>query len=278
MNAVSVTEKQILPRPPVKWAGGKSQLLEQFELLFPRTEYSLYLEPFVGGGAVFFHLQPEKAVLIDSSEELINFYLTVRNHLEELLIDLRKHENKAEYYYRIRALNPEELSPVGRASRFLYLNKTGYNGLWRVNRQGKHNVPFGRYKNPKIVDEPNLRLVSEALKRAEIICGDFSLALDHAKAGAIVYLDPPYHPVSATASFTSYTAENFGEEEQKRLAEVFRELDRKGCLVMLSNSDTEFVRGLYSGYNITTVHAKRAINCRADRRGPVKELVIRNYS
>lgn len=231
----------------------------------------------MGGGAVFFHLQPEEAVLIDSNAELINFYRTLRDCLPELLYDLQKHKNEAQYYYQVRALDPETLSPVQRASRFLYLNKTGYNGLWRVNRQGKHNVPFGRYKNPKIADEASLRAASEALKKAEIICGDFSLVLEHAQPGAFVYLDPPYDPLSSTSSFTSYTAENFGEEEQKRLAEVFRELDKRGCLVMLSNSDTEFIRRLYAGYDIQTVYARRAINCRAERRGAISELVIRNY-
>ncbi|AEG16007.1 DNA adenine methylase [Desulfofundulus kuznetsovii DSM 6115] len=270
--------KEEKPRPPVKWAGGKSQLILQFEPLFPKREYSLYVEPFVGGGAIFFHLLPPRAVLIDSNDELINFYLVVRDNLEALLQDLRRHENTAEYYYRIRALDPGQLTPVERASRFLYLNKTGYNGLWRVNSQGKHNVPFGRYKNPKIVDEPNLRLVSEALKRAEIICGDFSRVLDCADRGAFVYLDPPYHPLSETANFTSYTPDAFGEDDQRRLAEVFRELDRKGCLVMLSNSDTPFIRELYKNYDIQVVYAKRAINCRADKRGPISELVIRNYS
>ncbi|WP_165859218.1 MULTISPECIES: DNA adenine methylase [Desulfofundulus] len=270
--------KEESPRPPVKWAGGKSQLIPQFEPLFPKREYSLYVEPFVGGGAVFFHLLPPRAVLIDSNDELINFYLVVRDDLEALLQDLRRHENTAEYYYRIRALDPGQLTPVERASRFLYLNKTGYNGLWRVNSRGQHNVPFGRYKNPKIVDEPNLRLVSVALKRAEIICGDFSRILDCTAPGAFVYLDPPYHPLSETANFTSYTPDAFGEDDQRRLAEVFRELDRRGCLVMLSNSDTPFIRELYKNYDIQVVYAKRAINCRADKRGPIAELVIRNYS
>ncbi|MCS5697335.1 DNA adenine methylase, partial [Desulfofundulus thermocisternus] len=180
--------KEESPRPPVKWAGGKSQLIPRFEQLFPKREYTLYVEPFVGGGAVFFHLLPPRAVLIDSNDELINFYLVVRDNLEALLQDLRRHENTAEYYYRIRALEPGQLTPVERASRFLYLNKTGYNGLWRVNSRGQHNVPFGRYKNPKIVDEPNFRLVSGALKRAEIICDDFSRVLDCADRGAFVYL------------------------------------------------------------------------------------------
>ncbi len=265
------------PRPPVKWAGGKGQLILQFEPLFPKREYGLYIEPFVGGGAVFFHLLPSRAILIDSNDELINFYHVVRNDLEALLGDLRKHENTAEYYYRIRALDPEQLTPVERASRFLYLNKTAYNGLWRVNSRGKHNVPFGRYKNPRIMDETNLRLVSRVLKDAEILCDDFSRVLEYAGPDAFVYMDPPYHPLSETADFTSYTPDAFGEDDQRRLAEVFRKLDLIGCLVMLSNSDTPFIRGLYKGYDVQVVYARRAINCRADKRGPVPELVIRNY-
>jgi len=175
-------------------------------------------------------------------------------------------------------MEPEQMDPVARALRFLYLNKTAYNGLWRVNRQGRHNVPFGRYKNPKIVDETNLRAVSEALKKAEILLDDFSRVLDFARCGDFVYCDPPYHPVSRTADFTDYTAESFGLEDQKRLAQVFRELDQRGCLVMLSNSDTAFVRDLYVGYDVRVVYAKRAINCQAEGRGPISELVIRNYS
>lgn len=273
----SLCQQELKPKPPVKWAGGKSQLITQFEPLFPRKEYDLYIEPFLGGGAVFFHLLPPRAVLIDNNEELINFYLVVRDNLEELLNDLKTHKNTPEYYYRIRALDSEKLSRVRRASRFLYLNKTAYNGLWRVNRRGKHNVPFGRYKNPKIVDEPNLRLVRKVLKQAQLICGDFSRVLDFVCRETFVYLDPPYYPVSATANFTGYTSSAFGPEEQKRLAGVFRELDKRGCLVMLSNSDTPFIRDLYSGYNIQVVHARRAINCRPERRGPITELVIRNY-
>ncbi len=265
------------PKPPVKWAGGKTGLIPQFEPLFPKKEFTLYAEPFVGGGAVFFHLLPSKSILIDSNEELINFYLVVRDNLEELLTDLKNHKNRKEHYYSIRALDPQALSPVERASRFLYLNKTAYNGLWRVNSQGKHNVPFGRYKNPKIVDEVNLRLVSEALRAADVLCDDFSRVLDFARAGTFVYLDPPYYPLSDTANFTGYTADAFGAQDQERLAGVFRELDRRGCLVMLSNSDTPFIRQLYSGYDIQVVYARRAINCRADRRGPITELVIRNY-
>jgi len=263
-------------RPPIKWAGGKGQLIPQFEPLFPDRIDSL-VEPFVGGGAVFFHLRPRQAVLSDNNEELINFYLVVKNKLESLLLDLRRHKNTAEYYYQVRALEPDSLTDVQRASRFLYLNKTGYNGLWRVNRKGRHNVPYGRYKNPKIADEENLRKVSAVLQGAEIKCADFSHVLDIARRGMFVYMDPPYHPLSDTANFTSYTAESFREEDQRRLAGVFQELDRRGCLVMLSNSDNAFIRELYVDYNITVVTAKRAINCWPEGRGPITELVIRNY-
>ena len=262
----------------MKWAGGKGGLLPQLAPLFPGRPWELYVEPFVGGGAVFFHLLPRRAVLIDHNPELINFYRVVRDELEALLEDLRRHRNAPDYYYRIRAQDPARLSPVQAASRFLYLNKTGYNGLWRVNSKGQHNVPFGRYKNPRIVDEPNLRQVSQALARAEILLGDFSLVLRYAGPGTFVYMDPPYDPLSETARFTAYTRDGFGPDDQRRLAEVFRELDRRGCLLMLNNSDTPFIRELYRGYDIRVVHARRAINCRGDGRGPVAELVIRNYA
>lgn len=265
------------PKPPVKWAGGKGQLISQFEPLFPKQNFNLYIEPFVGGGAVYFHLLPPAAIIIDNNPELINFYLVVRDNLEPLLVDLEKHQNNKEYYYRVRALNPNKMDAVSRASRFLYLNKTGYNGLWRVNKKGRHNVPFGQYKNPKIADKENLQQVSRVLQRAEIILGDFSKAVDFALPGAFIYLDPPYHPLSETANFTSYTSNSFGVNDQQRLAEVFKQLDEKGCQVMLSNSDTPFIRELYKGYDIKVVYARRAINCCAEKRGPISELVIRNY-
>lgn len=263
-------------KPPLKWAGGKTQLIQQFIPLLPSNIES-YAEPFFGGGAVFFALRPFKAFLMDNNQELINFYTVVRDHLEDLIDDLKKHVNTAEYYYRIRALDLSKLSNVERASRFLYLNKTGYNGLWRVNRQGKHNVPYGRYKNPHIFNEDNLKKVSEALANADIRCCDFAHVLDVAETGMFIYMDPPYHPLSETANFTSYTADAFNEDDQRRLADVCRQLDKMGCFVMISNSDTPFIRDLYDGFNITAVSARRAINCRADRRGPVNELVIRNY-
>lgn len=275
--AIYKIEQEIRAKPVIKWAGGKGQLLGQFARLLPR-KFNNYCEPFFGGGALFYYLSPKKAVLIDNNPELINFYTVVRDQLELLLADARKHKNDADYYYQVRALDPKNLTQVERASRFLFLNKTGYNGLWRVNRQGKHNVPFGRYRNPTIVDEDSLRRASAALRRAEIILGDFTEVLKKAQADDFIYFDPPYHPLSTTANFTDYTAESFGPSDQKRLAETFKALDQRGCYVMLSNSDTEFIRQLYAGYNIETVIAKRAINCRPDRRGPISELVIRNYN
>lgn len=265
-------------KPPIKWAGGKSQLIPQFIPLFPKYEYKVYIEPFVGGGAVFFHLLPKRAILIDNNPELINFYLVLRDNLEDLIESLKKHKNTSEYYYKIRSLKPEDLDPVSRASRFLYLNKTAYNGLWRVNSNGEFNVPYGRYKNPKILDEENLRIASSVLQGVEIIAGDFSLAGEYIEKNTFIYFDPPYHPISKTANFTGYTVNSFNEEEQKRLAKFFREMDKRGCLLMLSNSDTDFIRELYKDYDIQIVKARRAINCRADRRGPITELVIRNYT
>lgn len=270
--------EQDKPKPSVKWAGGKNQLLSQFEPLFPDKEFDLYIEPFVGGGAVFFHLLPRKAILIDNNFELINFYKVVRDSLEELLSDLGKHENTPDYYYEIRAVDVNKLDEIQRASRFLYLNKTSYNGLWRVNRKGQFNVPYGRYKNPNIKDEDNLKKASEVLKRAEIICGDFSLAKEYATKKTFIYFDPPYHPLSDTANFTSYTSDPFDASDQRRLASLFQGLDEKGCMLMLSNSDTPFIKKLYQGFNIAKVYARRAINCKGSKRGPISELVIRNYS
>lgn len=185
-------------RPFVKWAGGKGQLLDELLKRAPTT-FGRYYEPFVGGGALFFALQPKRAVLADKNQELANAYLVVRDNVEELVISLRQHRNHRDYYYRLRSLNPLELTSLERASRFIYLNKTCYNGLWRVNRRGHFNVPFGRYKDPKICDADNLRAVSAALQGVEIRCSDFEEALQTATGGDLVYLDPPYHPLSSTA-------------------------------------------------------------------------------
>jgi len=270
-------DQSLKPAPLIKWAGGKGQLIFQIQPFLPGRTTNFYIEPFVGGGAMYFHLQPPKAVLVDNNPELINFYTVVRDNLDSLLIKLAGHENSKEYYYRIRALEPETMDPVDRASRFLYLNKTSYNGLYRVNKQGRHNVPFGRYKNPRIIDREKLSLANVLLQNSMLIFGDFSSALDFARPGAFVYLDPPYQPLSKTSNFTSYTSEAFSEQDQYRLAKVFKELDERQCFVMLSNSDTPLIREIYSSYNQTVLFARRAINCQTTGRGPVSELLIRNY-
>ena len=275
------------PKPPVWWVGGKGQLIPQLGPLLPKTPWDLYIEPFFGGGAVFFHLassllwhlRPCRAVLIDKNEELINFYRVLRNNPEELLVDLRKHVRTPEYFYRMRDLNPEQLTPVQRASRFYYLNKASWKSIWRVDSKGQPSVTFGWKWRRWRVDEANLRLVSRILARPEIylLHGDYRLALFWAGPGAFVYLDPPYYDPQRRSR--EYTPEGFDEEDQRRVAEVFRELDRRGCLVMLSNSDTPFIRELYAGYDIRVVYARHSITPRRDARlRPTPELVIRNYA
>jgi DNA adenine methylase len=274
--------------PFVKWAGGKARLLSQFEPYFP-TRLTRYIEPFVGGGAVFFHLyrqgrlRGKEVVLIDSLEELINCYQVVRDQPEALVAELGRHEaGKTDrgYYYRVRAWDRQpgyaQRGEVERAARFLYLNHTCYNGLYRVNRRGEFNVPFGRYRNPTVCDAANLRAASHALQGVRLLAADFERCLEVAQAGDFLYLDPPYHPLSATASFTSYTAGDFDVEDQQRLAEVFRQLDRRGCQVMLSNSSTPLIEELYAGYQQVRVRAVRPISARADRRGAITELLALN--
>jgi len=276
-------EKVIIkPEPFLKWAGGKSQLLKQFECFLP-PKFNNYLEPFVGAGSVFFYLyytgrlKGKKIILIDFNEELINCFLVIKENVERLISILKgpKYVNKKEVYYRIRAEEPKDR--FERVARTIYLNKTCFNGLYRVNSKGKFNVPFGRYKNPLICDSRNLRAVSIALKNVKILCDDFEKSLEYAGKGDFIYFDPPYQPLSKTSNFTSYTKNSFSEEDQKRLCEVFKRLDKMGCKIMLSNSDTHFIRNLYKKYRIEVVYAKRAINCKPSGRSAIKELVILNY-
>ncbi len=264
-------------KPLVKWAGGKSQLLGQYSSLFPVC-FNTYHEIMAGGLAVFWHLAPRLtgAHISDNNPELINFYCTVRDQPEELFTSLARHRNEKKYYYTMRSLDPASLSPLERASRFLYLNKAGYNGLWRVNSRGVHNVPFGRYSRLSFPSLPDLLAASHYLKKTHIRQADFASVLDYARQGDFVYIDPPYHPLSASASFTAYSG-SFGEEEQARLAEICRELDARGVQFMLSNSDTALIKILYRGFDLQQVTARRAINSKGDGRGSVKELVVRNY-
>jgi len=269
-------DNTVRPRPFVKWAGGKGQIVEELAGFLP-SSYGAYHEPFLGGGALFFHLMPQKAFLSDLNSELVNAFVMVKTNCETLLDSLERHENERDYYYRIRELDPDGLDPVERASRFIYLNKTCYNGLYRVNKQGKFNVPYGRYKNPTYADPVQLRLASESLQGAEIRVADFEAVLEMACAGDFVYFDPPYQPVSATSKFTSYTADAFDEHEQRRLARVFCELDRRGCFAMMSNSDSPLIHQLYSGFRIEKVMARRCINCKGERRGAIPETLVLNY-
>jgi len=272
------------PRPFVKWAGGKGQLLAKLEKHFP-NRFNTYYEPFLGGGAVFFHLVERRphfsAVLSDVNEELINTYRVVKDQLQKLIRLLRIHKieyRKApkEYYYRIRTQEPAD--EAERAARLIFLNKTCYNGLYRVNRQGKFNVPFGKYKNPKICDKENLQTISQVLRwtNARLLSIDYQKATSEAGEGDFVYFDPPYQPVSSTASFTGYTDSGFSYAEQERLGKWFRQLDSQGCYVLLSNSDTREVLDIYDGYSIERVPALRAISCRGSGRKGHTELVISN--
>lgn len=271
--------------PFVKWVGGKRQLLAQFrELgLYPSEFNSTscrYFEPFVGGGAVFFDLQPKNATLSDLNSELITTYKIIRDDVEPLILSLKKHIYDKDYFLKTRAMNPVEMSELDVASRFIYLNRTCFNGMYRVNSKGQFNVPFGRYKNPIICDEDNLRAVSKALRGVEILNVDYKIVISKAKAGDFVYFDPPYYPISSTSSFTSYTKDGFAEKEQVELRDTFAGLSNRGCYVMLSNSDSAFIRDIYGGLKnviITTVSAGRAINSKATSRGKITELVITNY-
>lgn len=270
-----------VPHPFIKWAGGKKQLLEQINKYLPQ-KYNKYLEPFAGGGALFFYLLPNKATLIDNNEELINCYRVIQNKIGELINSLKKHKNEKDYFYKIRSLDriPEEfkkLSSVERASRTIFLNRCCFNGLYRVNSKGEFNVPFGKYENPKFCDEENLLTVNKVLKDIQIINGDFKECLELAEKDDFIYFDPPYQPVSTTANFTSYTKENFNKEDQVRLFKVYEELDNRGCKVMLSNSYNEFILDLYKKYDLKTVYARRAINSDASGRGQIKEVLIINY-
>jgi DNA adenine methylase len=269
----------VSPRPFVKWAGGKGQLLPELMARVPKR-FNRYFEPFVGGGALFFHLQPEQAVLSDSNPELINLYLVIRDQVEELIEALVGHVYEKEYYYRLRDVErtPEyaEWSAVERASRFIYLNKTCYNGLYRVNSKGEFNVPFGRYKNPTILDEDTLRACHEALQGVDIECRDFREVWMDLGKGDFVYFDPPYVPVSATAKFDEYTQEGFVEEDQRDLAEICRELDGRGVKFIASNADAPLVRELYEGFDIEVVYAARSINSKGRKRELVPEVVVRN--
>ena len=275
-------QKNKLVTPVLKWVGGKRQLITQITELLP-SRYATYYEPFIGGGAVFFHLQRKKVVINDFNSELVNVYKTIQSDVEALIEDLKKHKNESDYFYEIRALDRSdafsELTNIEKASRVVYLNKTCFNGLYRVNRSGEFNTPFGRYKNPNIVNEITLRAVHKYLKTNDItiLNQDFASIFDNIKKNDFVYLDPPYDPVSKSSNFTGYNQGGFSTDDQIRLRELCDRLNKKGVKFLLSNSATDFIKEEYKDYQINIVKATRSINSNAKKRGAVDEVLIRNY-
>jgi DNA adenine methylase len=267
-------------RPFLKWAGGKTQLLPHLMCRVPEG-FNRYIEPFLGGGALYFALQPKTAYLSDCNNELINCVEVVRSHLDELIAELRAYRYEEEMYYHVRDLDRSEnfaaLSPIQRAARFVYLNKTCFNGLYRVNSKGQFNVPFGKYTDPKILDESNLRACSKALQSAIITRSNFEEVVEVAQQGDFVYFDPPYAPISETSDFTAYASGGFDEGAQELLLLVCLKLHQKGVKWMVSNSNAPIIQELYRGFKIEPVEAARAINSKGSKRGPVVELIIRNY-
>ena len=267
-------------RPFLKWAGGKTQLLPHLIHRIPNS-FNRYIEPFLGGGALYFALQPKVAFLADCNNELINCYQIVRSQLEELIEELKGYRYDKEMYYAARELDrrPDfaSLSRVKCAARLIYLNKSCFNGLYRVNSRGEFNVPFGAYTNPTILDQQNLRGCQELLQKAVIQSGNFEQVLEVADKGDFVYFDPPYAPTSETSDFTHYSKDGFDDVAQEMLLLVCLQLNQRGVKWMVSNSNTALIQELYRGFKIEPVCALRAINSKAEKRGSVIELIIRNF-
>lgn len=281
-----MVKPEVGAKPIVKWVGGKARLLPTLFPLMPEDK-SDYVEPFAGGLAVLFAVSPQVAHVNDNNSELVNLYEVVRDDPNGLVAALKAHKAKdsEEHFYEVRALDRDAakfagLSSVERAARFVYLNKTAYNGLWRVNSQGQMNAPYGRYKRPAIVNEEGIRAVHAffAGRGVSFTTGDFADTLPHVKRGTFVYLDPPYDPISKTAAYTGYTASGFGRADQERLRAYCDQLDKRGARFMLSNADTPFINDLYAGYRIEKVVAPRAISCKGDGRKAVSEVVVMNYA
>lgn len=267
-------------KPFVKWPGGKRQLLRELLRNMPK-KYGRFFEPFVGGGALFFAVKPEYGYISDINPELMNVYEVVQNNVEELIESLREHRNTEKYFYELRNADRtqgyEGWGKIEKASRLIYLNKTCFNGLYRMNSDGHFNVPFGFYKNPNILDEDNLIACSVLLKKTEIALASFEAVEKKARRGDFVYFDPPYVPLNKTSSFTKYYKDDFDWDAQFALRELCDRLHNKGVLLMLSNSYTETVKDLYKNYRVKIVRANRAINCKGDGRGKINELIITNY-
>ena len=276
-----MTDKKL--KPVLKWVGGKRQLLKTFEPLFP-TSFDFYAEPFVGGGAVFLHLSPDNALISDINKDIINLYQIIKDDIDGLLSTMSQFSNDKECYYNTKAWdkdpNFESRSSVEKAARTLFLNRTCFNGVYRVNQKGYFNVPFGRYKHPLDLDTQNLYALNAYFNEKNITFKNYSYeyTLKELPENSFVYLDPPYDPISPTAAFTSYSKNGFNQEDQINLRKYCDELNKKGIKFMLSNSATEFIKKQYQNYNINIVKAKRMINRDGTGRGAVDEVVIRNYS
>lgn len=275
--------KNKLLSPVVKWVGGKRQLINEINQFLP-SKITTYCEPFIGGGAVLFHLQPTKVIVNDINNDLISVYETIQNSVDLLVEDLKKHKNTPEYFYALRDIDRDKLayskmSKVEKASRIIYLNKTCFNGLFRVNSLGEFNSPFGYYKNPNIVNEPVLKAMNIYFNKINIsfFSEDFTETLEKINSGCFVYLDPPYDPVSDTSSFTGYNKGGFNREDQTRLKECCDKLTKRNVKFLLSNSSTQFITELYKDYNISIIKAKRSINSNGSKRGRIDEVLIRNY-
>jgi DNA adenine methylase len=274
-----------MAKPFVKWAGGKSRLVRELLSRIP-GEVRTYAEPFAGGGALFFALQESvakgerrvrHAVLGDRNDELMATYRALKHDVGAVIAALAGYRYDRELYYDVRARDVRGESDVERAARFLFLNRTCFNGLWRVNAEGKFNVPFGRYKNPRIVDEPNLRAASEALAKADLVTDDYQAVTRKLGAGDFVYFDPPYMPLTKTATFTDYVPGGFAYAEHERLARELRSLKKRGVLAMLSNADTASTRDIFGGFAVTRVYAPRSINSDGDKRGDAAEILVTNW-
>ncbi|HEV2526143.1 TPA: DNA adenine methylase, partial [Streptococcus pneumoniae] len=276
--------KKVTLQPFTKWTGGKRQLLPVIRELMPKT-YNRYFEPFVGGGALFFDLAPKDAVINDFNAELINCYQQIKDNPQELIEILKVHQeyNSKEYYLDLRSADRDEridmMSEVQRAARILYMLRVNFNGLYRVNSKNQFNVPYGRYKNPKIVDEELISAISVYLNnnQLEIKVGDFEKAIVDVRTGDFVYFDPPYIPLSETSAFTSYTHEGFSFADQVRLRDAFKRLSDTGAYVMLSNSSSALVEELYKDFNIHYVEATRTNGAKSSSRGKISEIIVTNY-
>lgn len=277
-------KKNLLVAPVVKWVGGKRQIINELNQHLPKDGYTKYYEPFLGGAAMLFHLQPQNAVVNDVNSDLINMYQVIKDNVEDLIQELETHPNEEKHFYDVRDWDRDkeaynELTNIQKAARLIFLNKTCYNGLFRVNNAGEFNTPFGHYVNPGIVNPPVLRAVSNYFNNNKItfLNGDFSSALSNVTNKSFVYFDPPYDPISDSSSFTGYTKGGFGREQQESLKELCDKLDKNNVKFMLSNSATAFIRDLYKDYTIHTIQAKRSVNSIASRRGLVDEVVVTNY-